>query len=265
MNMNKLLLVLWAGVMTASPAAATIVFNGNTASLTAASVGTSFAVRYDGLVNGNVAAGLKASALITLSSITNGGKSWNFAITLANQSELPMTQARLSGFGMSLDAFKGQGGTTSITSASTVAAGSNPLVFGQVLRASDLGDNINVPQLGKIADVCFMAGTGTTNNCSGGGGGGLLMGNPFPTASQEFTLGFSKSVSTLNISNLFVRWQSLSGAGHGTSGVGRGTFDPGGGLDPGGDPVPEPASWAMMIAGFGFVGAMARRRRAITA
>jgi hypothetical protein len=29
--------------------------------------------------------------------------------------------------------------------------------------------------------------------------------------------------------------------------------------------VPEPASWAMLIAGFGLVGAVARRRRAITA
>ena len=33
----------------------------------------------------------------------------------------------------------------------------------------------------------------------------------------------------------------------------------------GGAVVPEPASWAMLIAGFGFVGAVARRRRAATA
>lgn len=30
-------------------------------------------------------------------------------------------------------------------------------------------------------------------------------------------------------------------------------------------PVPEPASWAMMIAGFGLTGAMLRRRRAVIA
>jgi len=29
--------------------------------------------------------------------------------------------------------------------------------------------------------------------------------------------------------------------------------------------IPEPASWAMLIAGFGLVGAVARRRRAVTA
>ncbi len=32
-----------------------------------------------------------------------------------------------------------------------------------------------------------------------------------------------------------------------------------------GSPVPEPASWAMLIAGFGLVGAMQRRRRAVAA
>ena len=32
-----------------------------------------------------------------------------------------------------------------------------------------------------------------------------------------------------------------------------------------GSVVPEPASWAMLIAGFGLVGAVARRRRAATA
>lgn len=32
-------------------------------------------------------------------------------------------------------------------------------------------------------------------------------------------------------------------------------------LDPGGGAVPEPATWAMLIAGFGLVGASARRRR----
>jgi hypothetical protein len=33
----------------------------------------------------------------------------------------------------------------------------------------------------------------------------------------------------------------------------------------GGGAVPEPASWAMLIAGFGLVGAVARRRRVVTA
>ena len=32
-------------------------------------------------------------------------------------------------------------------------------------------------------------------------------------------------------------------------------------VDPGPDPIPEPATWAMMISGFGLVGAAMRRRR----
>lgn len=43
------------------------------------------------------------------------------------------------------------------------------------------------------------------------------------------------------------------------------TLPPGGGVTPGGgtptDAVPEPATWAMLILGFGLVGAAARRRR----
>jgi hypothetical protein len=35
--------------------------------------------------------------------------------------------------------------------------------------------------------------------------------------------------------------------------------------DPGGGAVPEPASWAMLIAGFGLVGAAQRRRKAVAA
>jgi PEP-CTERM motif len=41
--------------------------------------------------------------------------------------------------------------------------------------------------------------------------------------------------------------------------------DGGGGGGGGGGAVPEPSSWAMLIAGFGLVGAAARRRRAASA
>ena len=36
-------------------------------------------------------------------------------------------------------------------------------------------------------------------------------------------------------------------------------------MDSSGDPVPEPASWAQMLAGLGFAGAAARHRRALGA
>ena len=265
MNRLGLGLGMMLGALAITPAAATVVFTGNTATLTSASVGTAFAVRYDGLVNNNVQSGLKSSALITLSSISTTGRIWSFAITLANQSVAPMISARITGFGMGLQGFAANNAQVAITGAAAAAAGNNPLIFGQVLRQRDLGGNINVPQLGQIADVCFMAGSGTGNNCSGGGNGGLDMGNPFPMTSQVFTLSFAKSISQLNLSDMFVRYQSLDGSRFGTSGVGRGTFDPGGGIDPGGNPVPEPATWAMLIAGFGLVGAAARRQRLVRA
>ncbi|MEI6485283.1 MAG: PEPxxWA-CTERM sorting domain-containing protein [Sphingomonadales bacterium] len=37
------------------------------------------------------------------------------------------------------------------------------------------------------------------------------------------------------------------------------------GIDPGGGAVPEPATWAMLVTGFGMVGSMRRRRPAIVA
>jgi hypothetical protein len=36
-------------------------------------------------------------------------------------------------------------------------------------------------------------------------------------------------------------------------------------ITPGGGAVPEPATWAMLLAGFGLVGVSARRRRALAA
>lgn len=44
---------------------------------------------------------------------------------------------------------------------------------------------------------------------------------------------------------------------------GIGAFDGGGGGGGTGNTVPEPASWALLIAGFGVVGAAARRRRSL--
>ena len=60
---------------------------------------------------------------------------------------------------------------------------------------------------------------------------------------------FSFAVNEGDTYGFFVR--STDGA------LGRGVFTVGA--------VPEPASWAMLIAGFGLVGAVARRRRAVAA
>ena len=77
--------------------------------------------------------------------------------------------------------------------------------------------------------------------------------NPAPS----ITLGFTSD----SISILFgTRSSSTPIFDFATNGTGQAVFSyNGAGV------VPEPASWAMLIAGFGLVGAAARRRRAVTA
>ncbi len=64
------------------------------------------------------------------------------------------------------------------------------------------------------------------------------------------------SVADLKFNNFALSFSGISGytaAGGNFRAAGSGTFA--------GAPIPEPATWALMIAGFGLVGAAARRRR----
>ena len=91
--------------------------------------------------------------------------------------------------------------------------------------------------------VCLQAGGAS---CQGGGNGGVDDGM---SANGAFTLDFgSTTPGTLSLSNFHDRYQSLS------VGTGSGT----GGWVPG---VPEPATWAMMLLGFGGIGFSMRRSR----
>jgi hypothetical protein len=252
--MNQVVSILAAAALfSAAPAAATI-------TLTTASVGSDFAVDFGGQISGRAQPGLSAAALFRLDSVSTDGRLWGFSVDLANTSTAPISAARITGFGMGLQGFSAAGNAVAISGASAgpAAGSSTGPVFGQVLRRQNLGSNVNVPELGGIADVCFMAGSGTTNNCSGGGNGGLGLGG---SASQSFTLRFADRVGALDLFDFFVRYQSIAGGTGGTSGVGEGSFP----VDPGGEVVPEPSSWAMLIAGFGLMGAVQRRRRVVAA
>ena len=100
----------------------------------------------------------------------------------------------------------------------------------------------NVPNLSGTNSfrTCFSG-----QNCSGGGNAGV-----FPAdlpATGSFVLRVANSVNSLTIDRAFVRYQSVATFG---SATGSGVVTA----------VPEPATWAMMIGGFGLVGAVARRR-----
>jgi len=84
------------------------------------------------------------------------------------------------------------------------------------------------------------------------------------TLNQQFASDFDSTrvlitnAIGISFSNYLLDGRSLSG----TITVGQSLAEF---MDSSGDPVPEPASWAQMLTGFGFAGAAARHRRALRA
>lgn len=184
---------------------------------------------YSGYVNGGLVSGLTGQGTFTLTSIV--GSTFNFNYSIENTSGSPITGSRISGFGFD------------ISPNHTSASGSAPF---------SVAASGNLPGHGNI-DVCFKAGGGAAN-CAGGGGGGVTQGN---TSAGTFSLTFVPGTTGFNIEDAFVRYQSINSAQLGLrdgSGIGFGSVPA----------VPEPATWLMMIAGFGMVGAALRRRQRAT-
>lgn len=204
-----------------------IVLDGN-------DVGTSFTVGFDGFDGSGTIAGLTGSAIFTLTSIT--ASSYTFGYTVDNTSSSPLTSSRISGFGFNTD--------PNISGASSTGA------------YNIVGTTSNVPNIGTV-DVCFKDGGGT-NSCAGGGAGGVTLGD---TGSGSLTLSFANALSSLNISDFFVRYQSIAGTDANTpsSAVGSGTITTSGGGSSGGVPVPEPGMLGLFM--LGAAGLWFRRRR----
>jgi hypothetical protein len=195
-----------------------------------------------GYANDNPQAGLTATAVFRLSAlgdkVGNGWKTWTFAIdSMANTAGGPIKAARLAAFGFDVD--------PNIVNLSATGK-------------FDIKDTNSSISNGIKVEVCFRDAGGS---CAGGGNGGLLKGqsisNPDPlNPIHTFTLKFASAQSTITLDRFVVRYQSINtfdGTIKGGSGVGTVMA------------VPEPASWAMLIAGFGLVGAAARRRRTVVA
>ncbi len=175
-------------------------------------------------VSGTAIPGLTGS--LELEVLGKSGKDWTLGYTIKNLADASKFEsARISAFGFNTE--------PDIDKTFYLSGPYTTLTSG------------NVPEgFGKV-EFCGSAGP----NCAGGAGGGTTLGD---TSTGSFTLRLESLANSLVISNQYIRWQSLDSKHYdfvGESGVGT----------PGA--VPEPASWAMLIVGFGAVGTIARRRR----
>ena len=195
------------------------------------SVGQSYTFNYNGFSDGTTINGLTASTTFTLTSTT--ANSYTFSYSVANTTSTPLT-SRVSSFAFNTD--------PTISSATSTGAFSYTTL------------NSNYPNgIGNV-DVCFK--DAATGSCAGGGSGGLTTGE---SGTGSFTLNFSSPISSLTLSDFFVRYQSITGAGNVTSASGEGTM-----TSTGGTSVPEPGVLGMMLGGIAAI-VLLRRRRPVPA
>jgi hypothetical protein len=195
-------------------------------------VGTTYTLNYDGFSDSTTISGLTAETSFTLTSIS--GNSYNFDYAVTNTSSTPITGSRVSGFAFDTD--------PDITSAASSGS------FGYTTVGGSYPNGI-----GEV-DVCFK--DASTGSCAGGGGGGLDIGT---SGSGSFTLTFAQPVSAVTLSDFFVRYQSISGAGDVTSATGSGT-QTSSTTTSGGTQVPEPGMLGL-LGGALIATALLRRRR----
>ena len=213
-----------AGVF-ASPAMADAITLDNS------SIGTNYTLNYDGFSSGTAINGLTGSTTFKLTRIS--GNVYTFDYSVANTSSTPITGSRISSFAFNTD--------PNISSASSTGAFSYTTL------------NSTYPNGIGSVDVCFK--DASTGSCAGGGSGGLTMGQ---SGTGSFTLSFSQPITSLTLSDFYVRYQSISGAGNITSASGSGTLSSTS-TTSGGTSVPEPGMLGLM--GAAVLGAAFLRRR----
>jgi hypothetical protein len=214
-------------------AAALVITRGAASAATAAYVfnteGQSQTIYFNGFnsaAGGALDADLQAKLTLTLFDIdANGDFTFNYSFENLSTGNDAGT-SRLVNFGFNAD--------PDFHNASIVGAG-----FFITVRSGNV--------VAGQPNVEFCATNG--NGCTAGGNASKTLENG-EVGAGKFLLNFASPQSSASLDNLQVRWISLNNGG---SGYGLPTT-------PGA--VPEPATWLMMIMGFGGLGAMIRRRRA---
>jgi len=199
-------------------------------------IGTSYTLNYNGYSGGTTIGGLTGSTTFTLTGIS--GNDYTFDYSVTNTSSAPVTGSRISSFAFNTD--------PTISSATSTGAFSYTTL------------NSTYPNGIGSVDVCFK--DAATGACAGGGSGGLTLGQ---TGTGSFTLSFSQPVSSLTLSDFYVRYQSISGVPGISSASGSGSLTSTS-TSSGGTPVPEPGMLGLMAGGLIAMG-LVRRRRVIRA
>jgi len=207
----------------------------DTIPLDASKVGSSHTFNFNGFSDGTVVDGLTSSATFTLTGVASN--SYTFDYSLTNTTSDPVN-SRVSSFAFNTN--------PNISSASATGA------FSYATVGSSYPNGI-----GAI-DVCFK--DAATGSCAGGGSGGLLDGQ---TGTGTFTLNFSQPLTSLTLSDFYVRYQSVSGAGNITSASGAGTLTSSGSSSTGGTSVPEPGMLGLMGGAAAALVLLRRRRQTV--
>ncbi|KLI64107.1 cistern family PEP-CTERM protein [Aurantiacibacter marinus] len=207
--------------------------------LDAGDVGTTFQIDLNGFSgsNTNTVDGLASTLTFTLDSVTSDR--YDFSYVVANTTGSGVT-SNISSFAFNVD--------PDITGAAVNGA------YQFAFVADGNGSDPSYPnQIGAV-DVCFKA----SNSGSCSNSGGVSQGN---TGTGSLSLLFGADAPQITLSDFFVRYQGITGAGGVTSATGESTTSTTTGGSTSGTPVPEPGILGLLGLALASLCFMRRRRQ----
>ena len=187
---------------------------------------TTGAIAFDDFFN----TGMSAQLTLTLTAINAATGTYTFSYNLLNNSNATTNAgSRVSSFGFDDDQASNPTGTINSGPFNVVDT-----------------NGANYPNTIGTINICLFQGGG---QCTGNGHGPT----PGNFVAGSFTLDYPGSVSSLTLDNFAVRYQNTGNNGGSSTGL---EIPP-----PPPPSVPEPATWAMMLVGFGATGFAMRRTR----